>query len=150
MISTRKSQIRWRARSPGLFDFDWSKVDWHAFDVALAVWYFCASWEAADDGQLRLDKARTFLTAYQRRLQEGSDCPPLSPAEIRYLPHLINAGNIYVLYWTLRDYFGKPVDPEEYLDLPEARCVLRSLVRCPGQPPEAGGDGGQPSSSLAG
>jgi homoserine kinase type II len=55
------------------------------------------------------------LTAYQRRLREGSDCPPLSGAEIRYLPHLINAGNVYVLYWSLRDYFGKPVDPEEYL-----------------------------------
>jgi homoserine kinase type II len=39
----------------------------------------------------------------------------LSAVEIRCLPHLINAGNIYVLYWTLRDYFGKPVDPEEYL-----------------------------------
>ena len=99
----------------GLVDFDWSKVDLRAFDVGLAVWYFCASWEGAADGRLRLGEARTFLTAYQRRLQEGSDCPPLSAVEIRYLPHLINAGNIYVLYWTLRDYFGKPVDPEEYL-----------------------------------
>jgi len=99
----------------GLVDFDWSKVDLRAFDVGLAVWYFCASWEGAADGRLRLGEARAFLTAYQRRLQEGSDCPPLSAVEIRYLPHLINAGNIYVLYWTLRDYFGKPVDPEEYL-----------------------------------
>jgi hypothetical protein len=28
---------------------------------------------------------------------------------------MINAGNIYVLYWTLRDYFSRDVDPAEYL-----------------------------------
>jgi hypothetical protein len=31
------------------------------------------------------------------------------------LPDLIQAGNVYILYWTIRDYFGKPVDPAEFL-----------------------------------
>jgi len=91
------------------------KIDQRALDVGLAVWYFCVSWEGAADGRLRLGEARTFLTAYQRRLQEESDCPPLSAVEIRYLPHLINAGKIYVVYWTPRDSFGKSADPTEYL-----------------------------------
>jgi homoserine kinase type II len=39
----------------------------------------------------------------------------LTVDELAYLPHLINAGNIYILYWTLRDYFGKDVDPQKYL-----------------------------------
>jgi len=99
----------------GLVDFDWSKVDLRAFDVGLAVWYFCASWEGAADGRLRVGEARVFLTAYQEALLASPGLAPLSVAEIGYLPHMINAGNIYVIYWTLRDYFGKDVDPEEYL-----------------------------------
>ncbi len=39
----------------------------------------------------------------------------MSAAELEILPHLISAGNLYVLYWGLRDYLGKPVDPQEYL-----------------------------------
>ncbi len=31
------------------------------------------------------------------------------------MPHLISASNLYVLYWGLRDYLSKPVDPQEYL-----------------------------------
>ena len=99
----------------GLVDFDWSKVDLRAFDVALAVWYFCASWDGDKDGHLRLADVSTFLTAYQGRLLARPGLSPLTVDEFAYLPHLINAGNIYILYWTLSDYFGKDVDPQEYL-----------------------------------
>ena len=99
----------------GLVDFDWSKVDLRAFDVALAVWYFCASWDGDNDGHLRLADASAFLSAYQGRLLARPGLSPLTFDELAYLPHLINAGNIYILYWTLRDYLGKDVDPQEYL-----------------------------------
>jgi len=99
----------------GLVDFDWSKIDMRAFDVGLALWYFCVSWEGRSDGRLRLSDARVFLMAYQQALFSQPALAPLSAAEIRGLPHMLMAGNIYVLYWTLRDYFGKDVDPEEYL-----------------------------------
>lgn len=99
----------------GLADFDWSKQDLRAFDVALAVWYFCVSWEGRADGRLRLAAAETFLRAYQSHLQSHPALAPLSAEEVRALPHLINAGNLYVLYWMLRDYWGKDVDPNEYL-----------------------------------
>lgn len=103
-----------------LFDFDWSKVDLRAFDVALAVWYFCVSWQGDQDGSLRLDWARTFLDAYQEHLRRhpGGRHPgagPLTPAELRYLPVLVNAANLYVLNWTILDYYAKDVDPQEYL-----------------------------------
>ena len=99
----------------GLVDFDWAKVDLRAFDVGLAVWYFCVSWQGRADGRVRLGATRTFLEGYQRRLIEGADIDPLSAAELEILPHLISAGNLYVLYWGLRDYLGKRVDPQEYL-----------------------------------
>ena len=99
----------------GLVDFDWSKIDLRAFDVALALWYFCTSWEGVLDGEFRINDARPFLEAYQEALPSGSELPPLLATELGFLPHLISAANIYVLYWSLRDYFGKDVDPDEYL-----------------------------------
>jgi homoserine kinase type II len=99
----------------GLVDFDWAKVDLRAFDVALAVWYFCASWEGGADGRLRLGEVRTFLKGYQDRLCEPAAIAPLSAAEMAVLSDLVNAGSLYILYWGLRDYTSKPVDPEEYL-----------------------------------
>ena len=49
----------------GLFDFDWSKLDYRVFDIAQGVVYFCSSWEGPDKGELRLDKAAIFVRAYQ-------------------------------------------------------------------------------------
>lgn len=99
----------------GLVDFDWAKLDLRAFDVGLALWYFCASWEGASDGRLRLGDMGTFLAGYQGRLGEPASIPPLSSGEMAALPDLIHAGSLYILYWGLRDYLSKPVDAEEYL-----------------------------------
>ena len=97
-----------------LFDFDWSKVDLRLFDVALALWYFCTSWQGPEDGRFRLDWASTFLHAYQGYLEKPG-AGPLSPDEVRYLPILINASNLYILNWTILDFYAKDVDPKEYL-----------------------------------
>jgi len=103
------------ARISGLVDFDWAKVDLRAFDVGLAIWYFCTSWEGSADGRLRLGEVGAFLRGYQGRLREPAAIPPLSAAEMAALPDLIHAGSLYILYWGLRDYLSKPVDPDEYL-----------------------------------
>jgi homoserine kinase type II len=99
----------------GLFDFDWSKVDLRTFDVGLALWYFCASWKAPVDGELRLTDLAIFLGAYQEYLRFQPGARPLSLLEGQYLPYLINAGNLYVLNWTILDFYSKDVDPREYL-----------------------------------
>jgi len=99
----------------GLFDFDWAKVDLRALDVGQALYYFCTSWKNPVDGELRLDDLATFLDAYQTYLRSHPDARPLSPLEAHYLPYLINAGNLYCLNWTILDYYGKEVDPQEYL-----------------------------------
>lgn len=99
----------------GLVDFDWAKLDLRALDVGLALWYFCVSWGPDVDGELRLEDARIFLEGYQDQLLPAAGLPALSAAEIRCLPDLISAGNIYVIYWTIRDYFNKDVDPQEFL-----------------------------------
>ena len=99
----------------GLFDFDWSKIDLRCFDIGLALWYFSATWEAPRDGELRLEEVRAFIEAYQGFLKDRPGLGPLSPVELRYLPTMIEAGNLYVLNWTLVDYYQKKVDPQKYL-----------------------------------
>ena len=96
----------------GLFDFDWSKVEARCYDVALALILFCTTWEGKDDGDLQLGKAITFLNAYQDTLSHSQEIGPLSDVELRYLPHMISASNIYLLDWQIGDY---SIDPEEYL-----------------------------------
>lgn len=99
----------------GVFDFDWSKVDFRLFDLGLALWYFCTSWRGGDDGSLRLDWTQTFLEAYHQTIGARGEGAAITPQEARYLPVMINAGNLYILHWTVLDYFAKDVDPQEYL-----------------------------------
>jgi homoserine kinase type II len=99
----------------GLFDFDWSKIDMRCFDVALALWYFCTSWDGPTDGQLQLDQVKVFLDAYQTCLLDHPGVGPLTPVEMRYLPAMINASNLYIFNWTIVDFYQKEVDPQEYL-----------------------------------
>jgi homoserine kinase type II len=99
----------------GVFDFDWSKVDFRLFDVGLALWYFCTSWQGAEDGSLRLDAVQRFLQCYQDRIAARLPSAAISTGEARYLPLMISAGNLYVLHWTVLDYFAKTVDPDQYL-----------------------------------
>lgn len=97
-----------------LFDFDWSKVDYRCFDIGLALFYFFTSWEG-EDGRFRLEEAALFLKAYQETTVEFQAPGPLSEIEFKYLPYMISAANLYVLNWTLLDYYNKEVDPEEYM-----------------------------------
>ncbi len=98
-------------RVTGLFDFDWSKIDARCFDVALALVYFCAAWHK--DGRLELERAATFSNAYQSAAPH-----PLNATELQILPHMICAGNFYVLHWTISDFYSNlagQANPHEYL-----------------------------------
>jgi homoserine kinase type II len=97
-----------------LLDFDWSKIEVRCFDVALAIFYFFTDWEADRDGQIRLDQAALFLKTYQDTLRGHPGLAPLNEAELKCLPFMLNASNLYVLNWTLLDYLNKPVDPVEF------------------------------------
>ena len=128
------------SRVSALFDFDWSKVDLRCFDLGLALFYFFASWEA-QDGRLRLDQVRLFLQCYQSALAGKAGLGALGPHELRCLPAMIQAGNLYVLNWALLDHIHKAVDPAEYLvylrhgvntlyelEQPVAQAALHSLM----------------------
>jgi homoserine kinase type II len=99
----------------GLFDFDWAKVDVRCFDVALAITYFCSTWEDGQDGNLQLNKTAAFLETYQETLVGASGIGPLDEIELTFLPDMIAASNIYVLRWDLEDFYAKRADPDEYI-----------------------------------
>ena len=99
----------------GLFDFDWSKVDFRCFDIALAITYFFSSWNDQKDGELHLEKTGLFIDAYQNTLRNKPGIGPLSEKELACLPYMISASNLYAFNWTIREFYGGNVNPEEYL-----------------------------------
>jgi homoserine kinase type II len=100
----------------GIFDFDWSKMDLRLFDVALAVIYFCSRWDDGHDGELRGDKCRLFLGAYQHQLQRLQGLEPLSAAEQKLLPTMLDIANIYLIHWEVsRCLETADADDYEYL-----------------------------------
>jgi homoserine kinase type II len=98
----------------GLFDFDWSKVDYRLFDVALALVYFTSIWDDQAAG-LRPDKFTLFLSAYNEACHRFSHINPLSKQERRYLVSMLSIANLYVLNWDLVDFYDTPdQDDDEY------------------------------------
>ncbi len=102
-------------RAVGLFDFDWSKIDIRCFDVALAITYFCTTWEGKEDGDLLPDKMEMFLRSYQSESKGMKGVGPLQEEEISCLPLMIKASNLYVLNWDVDDFYIKKLNPYEYL-----------------------------------
>jgi homoserine kinase type II len=99
----------------GIFDFDWSKIDLRCFDFALASWYFFTGWTGDEDGVMRLGDFRLFFNVYQDSLSVFPNFDPLTQEEIDHLGMMISAANLYVMSWTLRDFYAKDVEVIEYL-----------------------------------
>jgi homoserine kinase type II len=91
----------------GIFDFDWSKVDYRLFDVALALVYFTSIWDDQAAG-LRPDKFTLFLSAYNKACLRFSHINPLSKQERGHLIPMLSIANLYVLNWDLVDFYDTP------------------------------------------
>lgn len=94
-------------RGVGLFDFDWSKIDYRVFDVALALFYFTAQWRGIGAGCLRLGPFRLFLRVYQETCTRLGRVSPLTPPELRALVPMLGFANLYVLNWSVVDFSNK-------------------------------------------
>ena len=111
----------------GLFDFDWSKIDLRIFDVGLAIVYFCAHWEGRAAGSLDLNNCELFLQTYNQTWAPRANPGPISRFEKQFLPAMLAAGNLFVLHWTIFDYYtleswvtdavfsGRPPDVDLYM-----------------------------------
>lgn len=115
----------------GIFDFDWSKIDLRIFDLGLGLAYCCSSWKDELDGTLGLDKSTVFLKAYQKKLIELGGLAPLNDLEKQYLPTLLAAGNMYLIFWALRDYYSNlgQMNVYEYLAYLQHQVKLMHWIR---------------------
>ncbi len=111
--------LKYRAgRVVAVLDFDWSHMDYRIYDIGLAVFYFCGSWQTDSNGRIRLDRMDHFLKAYQRAAKEHSWIEPLFPDETACLPQMIQLANLFIIDWAVNHYFtrgGATVKYMEYL-----------------------------------
>jgi homoserine kinase type II len=104
------------SRVIGVFDFDWSKIDLRLFDLALALVYFCACWDGVAAGSLMLDKFELFLRTYNDRCASKVSPGPLTGLEKEFLPSMLAAANLFVLHWTIVDFYSvENPDEDEYM-----------------------------------
>jgi homoserine kinase type II len=100
----------------GVFDFNWSKIDLRLFDLGLALVYFCARWDGRAAGSLDLDKCELFLKTYNDACALKDGPGPLSSLEKTRLPSLLAAGNLFVMHWTIFDFYtSESPDVEVYM-----------------------------------
>jgi len=150
--------LKWSGeRAVGLFDFDWAKLDYRVFDVAVGLVYFCSSWEDQDDREMRLDKVELFVRAYQDEAARlGGEPGPMGADELAVLPRMTAIAALYVVNWDIVAYYKerRPNDDEflfflehnvafvefieDHLDELAAIAAAAVVTRAPGA---AGGEG---------
>ena len=107
--------LKWSGeRVVGLFDFDWAKLDYRVFDVAVGLVYFCSSWEGEDDREMRLDKVALFVRAYQDEAARLGPPGPMGARELAVLPRMMAIAALYVVNWDIVAYYKerRPNDDE--------------------------------------
>lgn len=89
----------------GIFDFDWSKIDFRLFDLALGLVYFTSIWDDSAAG-LRTDKFTIFLNTYNDACRQSDRIAPLTKQEQGALVPMLAIANLYVLNWDLVDFYN--------------------------------------------
>lgn len=108
------SNVKWKDHEVcGIFDFDWSKVDYRLFDISFCLVYICTAWEALQDGILHLDRAEYFLKAYNDHTKALGILPGFTEEEKKAFPYMYLAATIYLFNWAT-DYFNFWEDYNEY------------------------------------
>ena len=95
----------------GVFDFDWSKIDYRLFDVALGLVYFTSVWKD-NAAALKPDKFKLFLESYNEACRRLANIIPLTAPEQRCLVPMLSIANLYVLNWDLVDFYHAP-EPDD-------------------------------------
>ena len=106
--------VKWKdGKCVGLYDFDWSKLDYRLFDVCFALVYSCSSWEAQTDGRLWFDRCGYYLDGYNQFLKEEGTLSPFTAEEKKAFPYMMLAACLYLTNWATC-YFDEWEDLNEY------------------------------------
>ncbi|MGB5748656.1 MAG: phosphotransferase [Desulfobacterales bacterium] len=116
----------------GIFDFDWSKIDYRLFDVALALVYFTGRWCDQAIG-LRPDQFSLFLGTYNQACRRLAHISPMTEQEQKHLIPMLSIANLYVLNWELVDYYDTVVpDDDTYYKFIDHHIGLMQWIRSNG------------------
>ncbi|MDO4542219.1 MAG: phosphotransferase [Bacillota bacterium] len=106
--------VKWQdGKCIGIFDFDWSKLDYRLFDICFGLVYTVSAWEAMQDGILHMDRVKTYLQGYNDYLKNEGTLTPLTKEEAKAFPYMMLAGVIYLFNWAT-DYFNFWEDYNEF------------------------------------
>jgi len=97
----------------GVFDLDWSKIDFRLFDVCLALLYNSVEWGEGSDGVMDPGRCESFLKAYQSALLAMKGMVPLNDCEIDNFHTMMMMANFYLMSWEVTDYYSES-DRNEY------------------------------------
>lgn len=114
------SNVKWKdGECCGIFDFDWSKVDYRLFDICFGLEYTCTAWGALDnyvyieDGDLILDRTKYYLQGYVEETIKKGVLPTFTEEEKKAFPYMFLAATLYLWNWCT-DYYNFPEDYNEY------------------------------------
>lgn len=97
----------------GIFDFDWSKLDYRLFDICFGLVYTVSAWEAQQDGNLHMDRVKTYLQGYNDYLKNEGTLTTITPEEVKAFPYMMLSACVYLFNW-VTDYFNFWEDYNEY------------------------------------
>lgn len=105
------SNVKWKdCDIIGMFDFDWSKVDYRLFDICFGLVYTCTCWDAMHDGELDLERCKYYLAGYN---EIDDVLPKFLDEEKKAFPYMYLGAMIYLWNWAT-DYYNFPEDYDEY------------------------------------
>ena len=114
------SNVKWKdGECCGIFDFDWSKVDYRLFDICFGLVYTCTNWGALEDyvykedGELNLERTKYYLEGYNEETIKKGVLPTFTEEEKKAFPYMYMAATIYLWNWAT-DYYNFPEDYNEY------------------------------------
>ncbi len=114
------SNVKWKdGECCGIFDFDWSKVDYRLFDICFGLVYTCTNWGALEnyvyknDGELDLERTKHYLKGYVEKTLDKGVLPAFTEEEKKAFPYMFLAGMLYLWNWCT-DYYNFPEDYNEY------------------------------------
>ena len=125
--TTRATSSGSTSSGVGLFDFDWAKLDYRLFDVAIGIVYFCSSWEGQDDGDVRLDKAEIFVRPTRTRRALRGPRPDDGRGTGAAAAHGRRA-DLYILNWDLSPTTGPDRQRRRVPGVPRAQCAFMDFI----------------------
>ena len=83
--------------------------------IRSSFWEDAHTGESGTDGDLLPERVALFLDSYQKVAAEMEPLGAFSKLELECLPQMILAGNLYVLNWTIQEFYSSRGDAKGYL-----------------------------------